>query len=618
MIIPTILVPLGDLGFAARSFAGKTGIENGSNQAEFDPALLLDASSLPQRSDMAAVEQPTQSDKADAPSPTDLLLQMSASPDQGRMVQQIAAPSRVVGEVPLSAPASPEPSGPDATPVIRRVTPTLHPADSIVPLATSGVAEIIAPPVADMPPTRGEPATTAADPLSQPVGIIPAPDRPAMPRPAPVVAWPAAPLDPARPAQPRPEGRPPSGTAAPPSVTLPLPTVTPLSGPPAPLAAAPQPDARPASTIDLSAGTAFLQPLLGSVPRPDTDAPMMPVGQKRVEHSRKSDSSADGSAPPPLPFVSRREPSPTPATVATPILIPPAAPVPTSAPPITDRLPEAPTVVTAALLRPVRDGKREQDIAAPSAPSPLPTASVQQEPVTLPAAITAEGRIDRQTPAVPFDSRTAALPGDNLQPPQSPASALRLEPNMAENAEIAPVSGPVLSAVLLAIPDGPAEPVPLPPPVVTAIVDHVTQQPSPRLTAPLLPLIVETATAAQDGPVTVTLRPLELGTLRFEVSSRDQGIHLHLSVDQPATLDLLRRHSDLILQDLRQAGFVGVTLSYADGGASGQSSFGDTGREQAQHGQCPSAIAPQGPVPPIETASNTPPAVGAGTLNLRL
>ena len=133
-----------------------------------------------------------------------------------------------------------------------------------------------------------------------------------------------------------------------------------------------------------------------------------------------------------------------------------------------------------------------------------------------------------------------------------------------------------------------------------------------------MPLIVEKAKAVQDGPVTVMLRPEELGTLRFEVSPREQGVHLHLSVDQPATLELLRRHSEQLLQDLRQAGFAGVTLSYSEGSASGEGGFGGTGEQQAQRGRPAAASAASGPAPPVEFASHPPPAAGAGALNLRL
>lgn len=75
--------------------------------------------------------------------------------------------------------------------------------------------------------------------------------------------------------------------------------------------------------------------------------------------------------------------------------------------------------------------------------------------------------------------------------------------------------------------------------------------------------------APPEGPVTLTLSPEELGTLRFVVRETENGIHLHLTVDQPATLDLLRRQGDLLISDLRQAGFHNASLSFA--GQEGQS-----------------------------------------------
>ena len=62
------------------------------------------------------------------------------------------------------------------------------------------------------------------------------------------------------------------------------------------------------------------------------------------------------------------------------------------------------------------------------------------------------------------------------------------------------------------------------------------------------------------------LRPDDLGALRFELTRTAEGLHIHLAVDQPATLDLLRRHSDQILAEMRASGFAGTSLSYSGGG----------------------------------------------------
>jgi hypothetical protein len=87
---------------------------------------------------------------------------------------------------------------------------------------------------------------------------------------------------------------------------------------------------------------------------------------------------------------------------------------------------------------------------------------------------------------------------------------------------------------------------------------------------PLGMTIVQLAQVAPEGPVILTLRPDDLGTLTFELRQTDHGLHLHLTVDQPATLDLLRRQGDQLLNDLRQAGFAGASLTFAEGNGAGR------------------------------------------------
>jgi flagellar hook-length control protein FliK len=96
----------------------------------------------------------------------------------------------------------------------------------------------------------------------------------------------------------------------------------------------------------------------------------------------------------------------------------------------------------------------------------------------------------------------------------------------------------------------------------TAAPDLITRQILPRIGMP--------------GAVSVTLAPVELGTLQFEVTLKGDMLHLHLVVEQPATLDLLRRQGDQMIAELRQAGFGQASLSFASSdGQSGQNARGD-------------------------------------------
>jgi hypothetical protein len=128
---------------------------------------------------------------------------------------------------------------------------------------------------------------------------------------------------------------------------------------------------------------------------------------------------------------------------------------------------------------------------------------------------------------------------------------------------------------------------------------------------PMTDEILRLVQIAPNGPVTLTLRPDDLGTLRFEMTQTDKGLHIHLAVDQPQTLDLLRRQGDQLLADLRQAGFAGASLSFAGGG---------TQDAPSQHNaQMPDATRPTGPPPAVDHRPPPPrPIASPGTLDLRL
>lgn len=157
---------------------------------------------------------------------------------------------------------------------------------------------------------------------------------------------------------------------------------------------------------------------------------------------------------------------------------------------------------------------------------------------------------------------------------------------------------PVLSALAAEADLGPQKDDPAPSRAVTA--------PLP-LTAEILRLVPTTP----NGPVTLTLRPEELGTLRFEVTQTEHGLHIHLSVEQPQTLDLLRRQGEQLLADLRQAGFAGASLSFAGEGAQ------DAPPQQREQPQ--ESLYPSGTTPGRDNASLHPPRLAPpGTLDLRL
>ncbi len=73
----------------------------------------------------------------------------------------------------------------------------------------------------------------------------------------------------------------------------------------------------------------------------------------------------------------------------------------------------------------------------------------------------------------------------------------------------------------------------------------------------------------QAGQIEVTLTPEELGTVRLVISAGDRPA-VAVYAENPATLDLLRRHADLLARELRDTGFAGADLSFADNSGAGQ------------------------------------------------
>ena len=71
-----------------------------------------------------------------------------------------------------------------------------------------------------------------------------------------------------------------------------------------------------------------------------------------------------------------------------------------------------------------------------------------------------------------------------------------------------------------------------------------------------------------ENAVALLLSPEELGRVAMTLSTHDDGISVALVVDRPETLDLMRRHIDLLTRDLRELGFARVDISFGNSGES--------------------------------------------------
>lgn len=95
-----------------------------------------------------------------------------------------------------------------------------------------------------------------------------------------------------------------------------------------------------------------------------------------------------------------------------------------------------------------------------------------------------------------------------------------------------------------------------------------------------LPHAAEAARQIGHGTVEIALSPEELGRVRLTIHSDDGATAtVRLSADRHETLDLMRRHVDLLAQDLRDLGYRELSFSFQDQPQRGLVDFNRRGEE---------------------------------------
>ncbi|WP_157935909.1 flagellar hook-length control protein FliK [Paracoccus zhejiangensis] len=118
----------------------------------------------------------------------------------------------------------------------------------------------------------------------------------------------------------------------------------------------------------------------------------------------------------------------------------------------------------------------------------------------------------------------------------------------------------------------------LPPFVLTAAAEasHPVAHgigPIPVSAETLCRQVGEAALRMQDDRIEIALSPEELGSVRLVLSRGEAGAALTVWVERPEVLEMLRRHADLLMGDLRNSGLGEASLSFRDG-TGGQSGSG--------------------------------------------
>lgn len=94
----------------------------------------------------------------------------------------------------------------------------------------------------------------------------------------------------------------------------------------------------------------------------------------------------------------------------------------------------------------------------------------------------------------------------------------------------------------------------------------VNVQAVPAAPSDLSSQLIQHLPAARSEAVEVLLNPAELGKVRFEIQHSHDTIRIVLTAERAETMEMLRRHSDQLLQEFRQSGFTGTSLSFGQWG----------------------------------------------------
>ncbi len=121
-------------------------------------------------------------------------------------------------------------------------------------------------------------------------------------------------------------------------------------------------------------------------------------------------------------------------------------------------------------------------------------------------------------------------------------------------------------------------------------------------------MLAHMASPARDQPLEIALDPPELGRVRMSLSQVDGVLTLSILADRPETLDLMRRHVELLGQEFTRAGLGNTEFSF------GQSSHRERGAEgtDPQPTETPQATADMGQGPSTIRPGHN------GALDLRL
>ena len=225
------------------------------------------------------------------------------------------------------------------------------------------------------------------------------------------------------------------------------------------------------------------------------------------------------------------------------------------------------------------------DEARPGVPgAQLPLLGSQSE------ALDPDGGDDWRMPLSAMVQRAPPTPAAHVQPPAPPELPPRGSSEAPPLGEMQPVSRPapqVMSdgTVVETVASTSADPkveraASAPDPLLGTSLQHAhSPAPTHGSIAPVVQAVVDPrAVAAQivfaiarteEPGIEIRLDPPELGRVHIHLAPVEGGIQAVVLAQRPETHDLLRRHAELLAQELADAGFSAVTFHFSTSGETG-------------------------------------------------
>ncbi|MEI4472722.1 flagellar hook-length control protein FliK [Frigidibacter sp. MR17.24] len=86
----------------------------------------------------------------------------------------------------------------------------------------------------------------------------------------------------------------------------------------------------------------------------------------------------------------------------------------------------------------------------------------------------------------------------------------------------------------------------------------------------------------QDHSIDIELSPRELGHLKLSLHPAAEGLTIAIAAERPETLDLLKRHADQLMRDIRDTGLGNATFYFAQDRSTGSQRRSDRSRPEAE------------------------------------